>query len=202
MTTFIDEFRKEFGVEPICKVLPIAPSTYHQRVLEAREPERASARSRTDAALRIEIARLWEENRQLYGARKIWHALRREGHDVARCTVERLMKTMGIKGVVRGRKIVTTNPDAARPCPDDKVNRVFKAERPNQLWVSDFTYVPTWAGTVYVAFVIDVFARRPPGLASLETVHRTVSSGQARTALQASGGASPPRCPPSLSSTP
>ena len=112
------------------------------------------------------------------------------------------MKSMGIKGVVRGRKIVTTNPDTARPCPDDKVNRQFKAERPNQLWVSDFTYVPTWSGTVYVAFVIDVFARRPPGLASLETAHWAVSSGQARTAQQALAGASPRRCPPSASSTP
>jgi putative transposase len=163
MTAFIDEFREEFGVEPICRVLPIAPSTYHQRALEARQPGRASARSKSDAALRVEIGRLWEENRELYGARKIWHALRREGLDVARCTVERLMKAMGIKGVVRGRRIVTTNPDASRPCPDDKVNRQFKAERPNQLWVSDFTYVPAWSGTVYVAFVIDVFARRIVG---------------------------------------
>jgi transposase InsO family protein len=163
MIAFIEEHRGVFGVEPICRVLPIAPSTYHQRALEAREPERASARSRTDAALRVEIARVWEENRQLYGARKIWHALRREGLDVARCTVERLMKAMGLKGVVRGRRIVTTNPDATRPCPDDRVNRLFKAERPNQLWVSDFTYVPTWCGTVYVAFVIDVFARKIVG---------------------------------------
>ena len=144
-------------------MLPIAPSTYHQRALEAREPERASARSRTDAARRVEIARVWEENRQLHGARKVWHALRREGFDLARCTVERLMKGMGLEGVVRGRRIVTTNPDAARPCPDDKVNRQFKAERPDQLWVSDFTYVPTWSGTVYAAFVIDVFARRIVG---------------------------------------
>jgi transposase InsO family protein len=113
---------------------------------------------------------------------------------VARCTVERLMQAMGIKGVVRGRKIVITNPDAARPCPDDKVNRLFKVERPNRLWVSDFTYVPAWSGTVYVAFVIDVFARRPPGLATLETAHRAVSSGQARTTPQASAAASPPRC--------
>ena len=171
MIDVIEDHRGVFGVEPICRVLPIEPSTYHQRVLEAREPERASARSQSDAALRIEIARVWEENRELYGARKIWHALRREGFDVARCTVERLMKGMGLKGVVRGRKIVTTNPDAARPCPEDKVNRQFKAVRPNQLWgeplsaigprtmASDFTYVPSWSGTVYVAFVIDVFAR-------------------------------------------
>lgn len=163
MIAFIEEHREMFGVEPICRVLPIAPSTYHQRALEAREPERASARSKADAALRVEITRVWEENRQLYGARKIWHALRREGFDVARCTVERLMKNLGIKGVVRGRKIITTNPDAGRPSPDDKVNRQFKAQRPNQLWVSDFTYVPAWSGTVYVAFVIDVFARRIVG---------------------------------------
>ena len=163
MTAFIEKHRGAFGVEPICRALPIAPSTYHRRAIEAREPDRASTRSKTDAVLRVEIARLWQENRGLYGARKIWHALRREGFDVARCTVERLMKAMGIKGVVRGRRIVTTNPDAARPCPDDKVNRQFKAERPNRLWVSDFTYVPPWSGTVYVAFVIDVFARRIVG---------------------------------------
>ena len=128
MIDFIEDHRGVFGVEPICRVLPIAPSTYHQRALEAREPERASARSRSDAALRVEIARVWEENRQLYGARKVWHALRREGFDLARCTVERLMTSMGLKGVVRGRRIITTNPDAARPCPDDKVNRQFKAD--------------------------------------------------------------------------
>ena len=102
-------------------------------------------------------------NRKVYGARKVWRALRREGEDVARCTVERLMSRLGIEGVVRGKKIITTNPDASQPCPDDKVNRQFKACRPNQLWVSDFTYVPIWSGTVYVAFVIDVFARRIVG---------------------------------------
>ena len=102
-------------------------------------------------------------NRGLYGARKVWHALSRAGIDVARCTVERLMRDMGLQGVVRGRKIVTTVPDAARPCPEDKVSRVFRADRPDKLWVSDFTYVPTWPGTVYVAFVIDVYARRIVG---------------------------------------
>ena len=112
-------------------------------------------------SLRIDGAR--EDNRKLYGARKIWHVLRRDGQDVARCTVERLMRALGIRGVVRGKRVVTTNPDASLPCPDDKVNRIFKADRPNKLWVSDFTYVPTWSGTVYVAFVIDVFARRIVG---------------------------------------
>ena len=108
MIDFIEDHRGVFGVEPICRVLPIAPSTYHQRALEAREPERASARSKADVALCVEIARVWEENRQIYGARKVWHALRREGFDVARCTVKRLIKGMGLKGVVRGRRIVTT----------------------------------------------------------------------------------------------
>jgi putative transposase len=163
MTGFIEAHRGVYGVEPICKLLPIAPSTYRQRAAVARKPERACARAKTDAALRLEIARVFEENRKLYGARKVWRTLLREGFAVARCTVERLMRSMGLQGVVRGRKVVTTNPDAARPCPEDKVNRQFKAQRPNQLWVSDFTYVPTWSGTVYVAFVIDVFARRIVG---------------------------------------
>jgi transposase InsO family protein len=163
MTAFIDEFREEFGVEPICRVLPIAPSSYYARKAAEADPTRASRRARRDARLRDRIRALWSGNRGLYGARKIWHALRRDGVAVARCTVERLMREMGLKGAVRGKKIITTNPDAARPCPDDKVNRAFHAERPNQLWVSDFTYVPTWSGTVYVAFVIDVFARRIVG---------------------------------------
>lgn len=172
MTAFIDDFREEFGVEPICRVLPIAQSTYYEQKAIARDPARASKRARRDDALREKIRAVWSDNRGLYGARKVWHVLRREGVAkvdgapmtiVARCTVERLMREMGLQGVVRGKKVVTTNPDAARPCPDDKVNRAFHADRPNQLWVSDFTYVPTWSGTVYVAFVIDVFARRIVG---------------------------------------
>lgn len=113
--------------------------------------------------LRTEIKRLWEANHDVYGARKIWHALRRDGTSVARCTVERLMKQMGLRGVVRGKKVITTTPDSAQPCPLDKVNRKFHAERPNQLWISDFTYVSSWQGMVYVAFVIDVFSRRIVG---------------------------------------
>lgn len=163
MTAFIDEFRTEFGVEPICRVLPIAPSTYYARQAVDADPARASARAQRDAGLRARIREIWTDNRGLYGARKVWHALRRDGVAVARCTVERLMRDMGLTGAVRGKKIVTTNPDAAQPCPEDKVNRAFKAARPNRLWVSDFTYVPTWSGTVYVAFVIDVFARRIVG---------------------------------------
>ncbi|MCC5961156.1 MAG: IS3 family transposase, partial [Rhodobacteraceae bacterium] len=121
------------------------------------------ARAKSDADLCVKINAAWEDNRKLYGARKVWHVVLRDNEEVARCTVERLMRRLGLKGVLRGKKVVTTNPDSSQPCPDDKVNRVFKADRPNQLWVSDFTYVQTWSGTVYVAFVIDVFARRIVG---------------------------------------
>jgi len=163
MTAFIEEHRGEFGVEPMCRILQIAPSTYYDRRSIARDPNRASARAKSDAALSVKIDAAWDANRKLYGARKIWHVLRRQGEDAARCTVERLMRSLGIRGVVRGKKVITTNPDTSLPCPDDKVNRLFMADRPNKLWVSDFTYVPTWSGTVYVAFVIDVFARRIVG---------------------------------------
>ena len=160
MIGFIDKHRSAFGVEPICKTLPIAPSTYYAAKAVERTPDKASPRSKRDADLKEVIGKLWKDNRSVYGYKKLWHALRREGQDVARCTVARLMREMGLRGVVRGKKVITTNPNAAQPCPDDKVNRKFKAERPNQLWVSDFTYVSTWSGMVYVAFVIDVFARR------------------------------------------
>ena len=163
MIDFIEESRETLGVEPICRALQFAPSTYYKRRFIARNPERASLRAKSDAALSVKIEVAWADNRKLYGARKIWHVLRREGEDVARCTVERLMRSLGIKGVVRGRRVITTNPDTSLPCPDDRVNRLFKADRPNKLWVSDFTYVPTWSGTVYVEFVIDVFARRIVG---------------------------------------
>ena len=110
-----------------------------------------------------QIKRVFDGSRGRYGARKVWHQLRRDGHDIARCTVERLMQVMGLQGVVRGKKVITTNPDTAQPCPDDKVNRAFVADMPNQLWVCDFTYVSSWQGMVYVAFVIDVFARKIVG---------------------------------------
>lgn len=163
MTAFIEEHRGQFGVEPMCKMLQIAQSTYYERRAIARDPERASPRAKSDADLCIKIDAAWKDNRKLYGARKIWHVLLRDNHDVARCTVERLMRDLGLKGVLRGKKVITTNPDTSQPCPDDKVNRLFMADRPNKLWVSDFTYVQTWSGTVYVAFVIDVFARRIVG---------------------------------------
>ena len=159
MIAFIEEHREVHGVEPICRVLPIAPSTFYAHAAIARDPDLASDRVKQDAIDRKKIKDAFDDSGKRYGARKIWHELRRTNHDVARCTVERLMKAMGIQGVVRGQKPITTNPDTSQPCPDDKVNRDFTASMPNQLWVSDFTYVSSWQGMVYVAFVIDVFAR-------------------------------------------
>ena len=163
MIAFIEENRAVHGVEPICKVLPIAPSTYRAHVAQQADPAKQSTRMRSDAALMIEIRRVFEANFCVYGVRKVWRQLRREGIEVARCTVARLMHAMGLQGVVRGRKARTTVSDPAAACPLDRVNRQFKAPRPNALWVSDFTYVATWAGFVYVAFVVDVFARRIVG---------------------------------------
>lgn len=163
MIAFIGEHRGVFGVGPICRVLGIAPSTFYAHKAVERDPDLASARAKQDGLDRDAIKRVFDASRGRYGARKVWHVLRREGRDIARCTVERLMRTMGLQGVVRGKKVVTTNPDAAQLCPDDKVNRAFVAEMPDQLWVSDFTYVSSWQGMVYVAFVIDVFARKIVG---------------------------------------
>jgi len=160
---FIEEHRDVFGVGPICKVLPIAPSTYYERKALESDPDLASNRAKKDRGDSCEIKRIFDASGERYGARKVWHALRRENYDIARCTVERLMKAMGLQGVVRGKPPTTTTPDTSQPCPDDRVNRAFVAQRPNQLWVSDFTYVPSWQGTVYVAFVIDVFARKIVG---------------------------------------
>ena len=154
MIAFIDDHRRAYGVEPICAVLPIAPSTYHAHAARRADPSRLPARTQRDAGLMPQIARVFEENFQVYGARKVWRQLRREGQGVARCTVERLMQTMGLQGVIRGRPVRTTISDKTAPCPLDHVNRQFQAPRPNALWVSDFTYVATWAGFVYVAFVM------------------------------------------------
>jgi putative transposase len=163
MTAFIDEHREVYGVEPICRVLPIAPSTYYEHAARKADPDRRPARERRDAELSQEIRRVFAANFGVYGVRKVWRQLQRERIDVARCTVARLMRQMGLKGVVRGKSIKTTVSDAAAPCPRDRVNRQFTAPRPNALWVSDFTYVATWSGFVYVAFVIDAFARRIVG---------------------------------------
>jgi putative transposase len=171
MIDFIDDHRGAYGVEPICKVLPIAPSTYHARVAQRRDPGKLSERARRDLALKPEIARVFAENFEVYGVRKVWRQLGREGTSVARCTVARLMRDMGLQGVIRGKPVRTTISDKAAPCPQDHVNRQFHAPAPNVLWLSDFTYVATWSGFVYVAFVIDAFARRIVGWRVSRTAH-------------------------------
>jgi putative transposase len=163
MIGFIDDHRAAYGVEPICRVLPIAPSTFHAHAAKRADPSRQSARARRDAALQVDIKRVWEANFQVYGVRKVWRQLRREAIAVPRCPVARLMTRMGQAGAVRGRTVKTTISNPAAPCPLDRVNRQFRAPAPNVLWVSDFTYVATWLGFAYVAFVIDVFARRIVG---------------------------------------
>ena len=160
MVAFIDAQRAEHGVEPICAQLPIAPSTYYEHKARQTDPQRLPARLQSDRALIPQIERVYAENLQVYGARKIWRQLGRESIVAARCTVERLMRSVGLQGVVRGRKCRTTIPEPGAERPLDRVNRRFEASRPNQLWVADFTYVATWSGFVYVAFVIDVFSRR------------------------------------------
>jgi putative transposase len=171
MIAFIDDHREAHGIEPICKVLPIAPSTYHAHAAKRADPARLSARAKRDAALKPEIARVFAENFAVYGVRKVWRQLERENVDVARCTVARLMQSMGLQGVIRGKSVRTTISDKAAPCPQDHVHRQFRAPRPNALWVSDFTYVSTWTGFVYVAFVIDAYARRIVGWRVSRTAH-------------------------------
>jgi transposase InsO family protein len=171
MIAFIDDHREVHGVEPICRVLPIAPSTYYERAAQRHDPSRRSTRAREDDDLKREIARVHADNFEVYGVRKVWRQLIREGFWVARCTVERLMRELGLQGAIRGKPVRTTIGDKAAPCPLDRVNRQFQAPAPNRLWVSDFTYVSTWAGFVYVAFVIDTFARRIVGWRASRTAH-------------------------------
>ena len=171
MIAFIDDHRHVYGVEPICRVLPIAPSTYYAHLARHADPAKLPARARSDAALSVEIRRVFDDNFQVYGVRKVWRQLGREGIVAARCTVARLMRQMKLKGVVRGKAVKTTISDTSVPCPLDRVNRVFKAPRPNMLWVSDFPYVVTWIGFVYVAFVIDAFARRIVGWRVSRSAH-------------------------------
>src|SRR5690242_9704328 len=180
MIAFIDDHRPVYGVEPICRVLPIAPSTYYEHAARRRNPARLPARARRDEVLRTEIRRVWEENFRVYGVRKVWRQLCREGIAVARCTTARLMRQMGLSGAVRGKTVKTTISNPTTPCPRDKVNRQFQAPRPNALWVSDFTYVATWQGVVYVAFVIDTFARRIVGW----RVSRSAETGFVLDALE------------------
>jgi transposase InsO family protein len=160
---FIDAHREDLGIEPICRELAIAPSSYHEHAARLADPDRRPARARRDDEMRAQIQRVHDASFGLYGTRKVWHQLRREGVVIAKCTVERLMAAMGLAGVRRGKKTVTTVSNPKAPCPLDKVNREFRVSRPNALWVVDFTYVHTWAGFVYVAFVIDAYARRIVG---------------------------------------
>jgi transposase InsO family protein len=171
MVSFIDQHRDEYGVEPICELLPIAPATYYEQKAREAEPERAPPRVRRDVEISQEIRRVWDENFQVYGARKVWRQLCREGVAVARCSVERLMRSLGLQGAVRGGKRRTTISRDRTDYPADLVKREFAATRPNQLWVADFTYVATWAGFVYVAFVIDVFSRRIIGWRVARSMH-------------------------------
>ena len=171
MIASIDDHRGEHGVEPICAVLPIAPSTYHSHAARRADPSLLPRRATRDAGLMPLVARVFEENFEVYGVRKVWRQLQREGQEVARCTIERLMQSMGLQGVIRGKPVKTTISDKAAPCPLDHVNRQFQAPRPNALWVSDFTYVATWAGFIYVAFVTDTYARRIVGWRVSRTAH-------------------------------
>lgn len=167
----MDEQRQQHGVESICKLMQIAPSAYRRHAARRRNPALCSQRTQRDSALKPLIERVWQSNLRVYGADKVWRQLNREGVAVARCTVERLMRSMGLQGVRRGKAMRTTVPDPKAPCPLDRVNRQFTAQRPNQLWVSDFTYVSTWQGWIYVAFVIDVFSRRIVGWRQSSSMH-------------------------------
>jgi transposase InsO family protein len=171
MIAFIDDQRGAYGVEPICKVLPIAPSTYHAHAARRADPAKLPPRARRDIALAADIRRVFEANFRVYGVRKVWRQLGREGRNVARCTVARLMRQLGIQGAVRGREVRTTVSSPAVACPLDRVNRQFRAPRPNALWLSDFTDVATWQGFVYVAFIIDAYARRIVGWRVSRTAH-------------------------------
>jgi putative transposase len=190
MVAFIDTEREVYGVESICAQLPIAPSTYYAQKAQGRDPAKRSARAQRDAALEGEIQRVWKGNFEVYGVEKVWRQLRREEVAVARCTVARLMRRLGLRGAVRGRAFtITTTPDEAATRPADLVQRTFTATRPNQLWVADLTYVATWRGFVYVAFVIDVFARRIVGW----RVDTTLRSDLALDALEQALHARPDR---------
>jgi putative transposase len=163
MVRYIDDHKDEFGVEPICAVLPITPSTYYEQKAREADPNRRPTRAMRDEVLKPDVQRVFDENFRIYGAHKAWTQLNREGLRVARCTVERLMKALGLRGVVRGKTFKTTIPDELADRRQDRINRTFTVSRPNASWVADLTYVATWRGLVFVAFVIDAFARRIVG---------------------------------------
>jgi transposase InsO family protein len=185
MTTFVGEHRERYGVEPMCRELPIAPSVYYEHVAREQDPERRPARSKRDAELEGDIRRVWTENFKVYGIRKIWRQLKREKIEVARCTVARLMRKLGLRGATRGRTFTTTIPDTGATRPADLVARNFTATRPNQLWVADLTYVATWRGFVYVAFVIDVFSRRIVGWRASTSLRAEIALDALEQALYA-----------------
>ena len=183
MVTFIDNHKGRFGVEPICKVLPIAPSTYYEHRAQQRDPQRRSDRAKRDDVLKPEIQRVWEENFRVYGVRKVWRQLNREDIQVPRCAVARLMRDLSLRGVIRGRRAKTTILDETLERPMDLVKREFQASRPNALWVADLTYVATWRGFVYVAFIIDVFARRIVGWRVSSSLHADIALDALEQAL-------------------
>jgi transposase InsO family protein len=189
MVSFIDEHRNKYGVEPICQQLQIAPSTFYDHQAKREDPDKRSARSKRDEALCVDVQRVFDENLQVYGAHKVWRQMNREDIRVARCTVERLMKRLGLEGTRRGRRCRTTIPDADLARPADLVQRQFVAERPNQLWVADITYVATWSGFAYVAFVVDVFSRRIVGWRVSRTMRTDLVLDALEQALWARGGA-------------
>ncbi len=181
MVSFVEENRQEYGVEPICAMLPIAPATYYEHRARRLDPDERPVREKRNEQLMVEIRRVFDENFGVYGAEKVWRQLGREGIGVARCTVERLMRALGLRGVVRGRAFqITTMADRSAAYPPDLVEREFRASGPNQLWVADLTYVATWAGFVYVAFVIDVFSHSIVGW----RVSRSLRSDLALDALE------------------
>lgn len=192
MVRFVDDHRDVYGVESICAAVPIAPSTYFLAKARHADPTRRSARAQRDDALRPEIQRVWDAHFQVYGPRKVWKQLRREGFRVARCTVGRLMRGMGLAGAVRGRAWITTTAAGPSPHPTDLVARDFTATRPNQLWVSDFTYVATWGGFVYTALVVDVFARRIVGWRVSATMRTDFVLDALEQAIHARGAAALP----------
>ena len=189
MVSFIDAHRAQYGVEPVCAQLPIAPSRYYEHKARQAEPARLPPRIRRDLELAHQIRRVYAENFQVYGAHTVWRQLHREQIAVARCTVERLMRTLGLRGVVRGKKCRTTIADDRADRPLDLVNRQFRAIRPNQLWVADFTFVATWAGFVYVAFVVDVFARRIIGWRAARSMRTDLVLDALEQALWSRSGA-------------
>ena len=185
MVPFIDDHRGRYGVEPICAVIPIAPSTYYEQKARQANPDLLPVRAKQDAILKPHIQRVWDENHKVYGRRKVWRQLNREGITVARCTVNRLMSVLGLSGAVRGRRIKTTIADDAAARPADLVSRNFTAHRPNELWVADLTFVATWRGFVYVAFVIDVFSRTIVGWRASSSLRTDLALDALEQALHA-----------------